>query len=95
MIRKFVIAGAALAAISAFAVAAQPVEAGSCTVASAKARALTDAKATERSLKQLKHKISHWAHKNKDTSVKEGKIRTTCAKKGSLAVCTSSAKVCL
>ncbi len=94
MIRKFLIAGAALAAITAYAVASQPVEAGSCTVASAKARALKDTKATEKSLKQLKHKINHWAHKNKDKTVKEGKIHTTCTKKGPLAVCTSSAKVC-
>ena len=74
--------------------ASQPVEAGSCIVASAKARALNDTKATEKSLKHLKHEISHWAHKNKDKVVKVGKSHTTCAKKGPLAVCTTSAKVC-
>ena len=71
-----------------------PVEAASCTVTTAKARVLNETKATEKSLKQLKQKINHWAHKNKDKGVKEGKIRITCTKKGALAVCTSSAKVC-
>ena len=80
--------------LPAYAVASQPVEAGSCTVASAKARALNETKATEKSMKHLKHVISHWAHKNKDKVVKEGKSHTTCTKKGALAVCTSSAKVC-
>jgi hypothetical protein len=94
MIKKFLIAGAALAAIAAYSVASQPAQAGSCAVASAKARAFKETNATEKSLKQLKHKINHWAHKNKYTVVKEGKIHTTCAKKGPLAVCTSSAKVC-
>ena len=42
MIKKFLIAGTALAAIAAYSVASQPVEAGSCIVASAKARALND-----------------------------------------------------
>jgi len=27
---------------------------------------LNETKATEKSLKQLKQKINHWAHKNKD-----------------------------
>jgi len=75
-------------------VASQPVEAGSCIVASAKARALSDAKATDKSMKHLKHVISHWAHKNKDKVVKVGKSHTTCAKKGPLSVCTTTAKVC-
>ncbi len=94
MIRKFMIAGAALAAITAYAVASQPVEAGSCVIASAKARGLTEANTTDRSMKKLKRVVNHWAHKNKYTKVKEGKIHTTCTKKGALAVCTSSAKVC-
>jgi hypothetical protein len=38
--------------------------------------------------------VNHWAHKNKDKSVKEGKASTTCAKKAGLFVCKSSAKVC-
>ena len=45
-------------------------------------------------MKHLKHVIDHWAHKNKDKVVKVGKSHTTCTKKGPLAVCTSSAKVC-
>jgi phage host-nuclease inhibitor protein Gam len=94
MIKKFLIAGTALAAIAAYSVASQPVEAGSCIVASAKARALSDAKATDKSMKHLKHVISHWAHKNKDKVVKVGKSHTTCAKKGPLSVCTTTAKVC-
>ena len=94
MIKKFLIAGTALAAIAAYSAASQPVEAGSCIVASAKARALNDAKATDRSMKHLKHVISHWAHKNKDKSVKEAKAKTACTKKGPLVVCKSSAKVC-
>jgi hypothetical protein len=95
MIKKFLIAGAALTAIAAFTVVAtQPVEAGSCVVATGKGRGLNDAKATDRSMKHLKHVINHWAHKNKDKAVKESKIHTTCAKKGGLSVCKSSAKVC-
>jgi hypothetical protein len=94
MIKKFLIAGAALAAIGAYAVASQPVEAGSCVIATGKGRALNEAKATEKSLKHLKHVVNHWAHKNKDKTVKEAKAKTTCAKKGPLVVCKSSAKVC-
>jgi hypothetical protein len=94
MIKKFLIAGAALAAIAAYTITTQPVEAGSCVVATGKGRGLNDAKATDRSMKHLKHVINHWAHKNKDKVVKEGKIHTTCAKKGALTVCKSSAKVC-
>jgi hypothetical protein len=37
MIRKFLIAGTALAAIGAYTLASQPVEAGSCVVATARA----------------------------------------------------------
>jgi hypothetical protein len=94
MIKKFLIAGAALAAIAAFSVASQPVQAGSCVVATGKGRALNDAKATDKSMKHLKHVISHWAHKNGYKAVKVGKAHTTCAKKGPLSVCKSSAKVC-
>lgn len=94
MIKKFLIAGAALAAIAAYPVASQPVEAGSCAVVTGKGRALDEAKATEKSLKHLKHVVNHWAHKNKNKSVKEAKVKTTCAKKGPLVVCKSSAKVC-
>jgi len=95
MIKKFLIAGAALAAIAAYTtVSSQPVEAGSCVIATGKGRGLNDATATARSLKHLKHVVNHWAHKNKYKVVKEGKIHTTCAKKGVLTLCKSSAKVC-
>jgi len=94
MIKKFLIAGAALAAIAAYSVASQPVEAGSCAVVTGKGRALDEAKATEKSLKHLKHVVNHWAHKKKDKSVKEAKAKTTCAKQRPLVVCKSSAKVC-
>jgi hypothetical protein len=94
MIRKLLVAGIALAAVAAFTTVSQPVEAGSCTVASAKARGLDQSKVTARSLKQLKHKVNHWAHKNKLTVVKEGHASTACSKKGGLTVCTSKAKVC-
>jgi hypothetical protein len=75
--------------------ATQPVEAGSCVVATGKGRALKDAKPTDKSIKHLKHVINHWAHKNGYKVVKKvGKAHTTCAKKGPLSVCKSTAKVC-
>jgi hypothetical protein len=94
MIRKLLVAVFALAAIAAFTTVSHPVEAKSCAVASAKARGLDASKVSARSLKQLKHKVSHWAHKNKLKVVKEGHASTVCSKKGALTVCTSSAKVC-
>ena len=94
MIRKLLVAGVALAAVAAFTAVSQPVEAGSCTVASAKARGLDESKVSARSMKQLNHKIKHWAHKNKLTAVRVGHKSTVCSKKGALDVCTSSAKVC-
>jgi hypothetical protein len=75
-------------------VATQPVEAGSCVVATGKGRALKDVKATDKSIKHLKHVINHWAHKNGYKVVKVGKAHTTSAKKGPLSVCKSTAKVC-
>ncbi len=94
MLKKFLIAGAALAALGAYTLASQPVEAGSCVVAAGKGRGLDQAKAADRSLKHLKHVVNHWAHKNKYKVVKEGKASTACSKKGGLVVCKSSAKVC-
>jgi hypothetical protein len=55
---------------------------------------LKDAKATDKSMKHLKHVINHWAHKNGYKVVKVGKAHTTSAKKGPLSVCKSTAKVC-
>jgi hypothetical protein len=94
MIKKFLIAGAALAAIAAYTVTTQPVQAGSCAVVTGKGRGLNDANATDRSMKHLKNVIGHWAHKNGYKKVKVGKAHTTCAKKGPLSSCKSSAKVC-
>lgn len=84
MIKKFLIAGTALAAITAYSVASQPVEAGSCIVASAKGRALNDAKATDKSMKHLKHVISHWARKNKDKVVKSVRATPPAPRRASL-----------
>ena len=94
MIRKLLVAGMALAAVAAFTTVSQPVQAGSCAVVSAKARGLNESKVSARSLKNLKHKVNHWAKKNKLKLVKEGHASTVCSKKGALTVCTSSAKVC-
>ena len=94
MIRKLLVAGVALAAFAAFTTVSQPVQAGSCAVVSAKARGLNESKVSARSLKDLKHKVNHWAKKNKLKLVKEGPASTVCAKKGALTVCKSSAKVC-
>ena len=94
MIRStFLIAGAALSVIAAFVVVSQPVHAGSCALVSAKGRGLSQAAATTRSAKNLNGRINHWAHKNKLTAVRVGRVATAC-KAGALAVCTSSAKVC-
>jgi hypothetical protein len=94
MLKKFLIAVAALAALGATTFAAPPVEAGACVVATGKGRGLDQAKATDRSLKHLKRAVNHWAQKNKDKVVKESKAATSCAKQGGLVVCKSSAKVC-
>ena len=94
MIRKLLVAGIALAAVAAFTTVSQPVQAGGCAVVSAKARGLNESKVSARSLKDLKHKVNHWAKKNKLKLVKEGHASTVCSKKGALTVCTSSAKVC-
>jgi hypothetical protein len=94
MIRKLLVAGVALAAVAAFTTVSQPVQAGSCAVVSAKARGLNESKVSARSLKDLKHKVNHWAKKNKLKLVKEGPASTVCAKKGALTVCKSSARVC-
>jgi hypothetical protein len=94
MIRKILVAGTALAALAAFTVVSQPVEAGSCSVLSAKARGLDETKVSKKSSKQLTRKINHYAHKNKITTVHVGVVSTVCSKKGPLEVCKSSAKVC-
>jgi hypothetical protein len=73
MIRKILVASTALAAIAAFSVATEPVNArGSCVVLAAKGRGVDEAKTSARSLKHLTNKINHYAHKNKLSSVRVG-----------------------
>jgi hypothetical protein len=91
---KVLIAGAAVAAMAAFALVSQPVQAGSCVAVSAKARGLGEAAATGRSHKKLDRHVNRWAHKNKLTAVRVGHDATACSKGVALAVCTTSAKVC-
>jgi hypothetical protein len=91
MIRKLLVASAAVAAIAAYTAVTEPAQAG-YTVVSAKARGLTQAGATGRSVKKLNHRISHWAHKKGLKVVRVGHVATAC-KKGPLVVCTSAAKV--
>jgi hypothetical protein len=93
MIRKLLIASAAVAAVAAYTAVTEPVQAGSCAVISAKARGLTEAAATTRSQKKLNNRINHWAHKQGLKVVRVGHGATSC-KKGALFVCTSAAKVC-
>jgi hypothetical protein len=92
MIRKLLIAGAAIAAIGAASALSQPAEASGAVV-SATARGLDKAAVSARAEKKLTHKINHWAHQNKLTKVRVGKAATTCSAKGPVTTCTSSAKV--
>jgi hypothetical protein len=95
MVRKILVATTALAAIVAFTIVTEPVEAaGSCVVLAAKGRGTDEAKASNRSIKHLTNKINHYAHKNKLGSVKVGSRSTVCSKAAGLGVCRSSAKVC-
>ena len=94
MLRRFLVLGASVAAISMFAIASQPAKAGSCTVVAAEGRGANEAKATARSQKHLTFKINRWAHKNGYTTVRTAKSATVCAPKGPLVHCTASAKVC-
>jgi hypothetical protein len=94
MLRKFLLAAAALAVSAAFTLTSLPAEA-ECTVSSATARGLNQDDVMARSAKQLQRKINHWAHKNGLTSVHVGSTSTTCVTKaGALSVCTSAAKAC-
>jgi hypothetical protein len=94
MIRKFLIVGSALVAVASFGLISAPAEAGGCTVVVAKARGLDQSDVGKRSAKHLTHKVNHWAHKNGLKAVRMSPVSTACGKKGLLAVCTSSAKVC-
>ena len=93
MLRKLIVAGTAVAALSALTFIS-PVAAGSCAVVTEKAIGLKQTDTSTRAMKQLKHKINHWAKKNGNKSVRVGKVTTTCSKKGALYHCTSSAKAC-
>ena len=94
MIRKFLFAGAVLAAIAAFTATSQPVEAGMCTVVSAKARGVSTANVTDRSMKKLNRRVNRWAKKKGLSTVRLGTVSTTCGKKAAVSVCTSAGKVC-
>jgi hypothetical protein len=94
MLRKLLVASAAVAAISAFTFVSQPVEAGSCTVLAEKAVGLKQSETSTRALKQLNRKANHWAKKNGYKGPRISKLSTTCTKKGVIYHCTASAKVC-
>ena len=94
MLRKLLVASTAFAALAAFTVVSQPVEAGSCQVLSEKAIGVKQSDTADRAQKQLKRKINHWAEKNGYKVVRVGNTSTLCTKKDSIARCTSSAKVC-
>ncbi len=94
MIRKFLFAGAVLAAIAAFTVTSQPVEAGMCTVVSAKARGVNTANVTDRSMKKFNRRVNRLAKKKGLSAVRVGTVSTNCGKKVAIAVCTSAGRVC-
>jgi hypothetical protein len=94
MIRKILIASAAVAAIAAYTAVSEPVQAGSCAIVSAKARGLSASTAAARSVKKLNHRINHWAHKHGLKAVRIGYVSTVGKKGKILSVATSSAKVC-
>jgi len=94
MLRRVLVAGTAIAGLAMFAVASQPVQAGNCTVLSEKAIGLKQSETSDRAQKQLKRKINHWAQKNGYKNVRANKSWTVCTKKGAIAQCTNSAKVC-
>ena len=94
MLRRLLVASAAVAAISAFTFVSQPVEAGSCTVLAEKAVGLKQSETSTRTLKQLNRKANHWAKKNGYKSPRISKLSMTCTKKGAIYHCTATAKVC-
>jgi len=94
MLRKFLIASAAVAAISTLLFVSQSAEAGSCAVLSEKAIGLKKSETSARALKQLNRKAKHWAKKNGYKTVSFSKVTTKCSGKGALNHCTVAAKVC-
>ena len=94
MLRRLLVASTAFAALAVFTVVSQPVEAGGCKILSEKAIGVKQSDTADRAQKQLKRKINHWAEKNGYKVVRVGNTSTLCTKKGAIARCTSSAKVC-
>lgn len=94
MLLRVLVASTAIAGLAVFIVAPQPVQAGSCTILSEKAIGLKQSETADRAQKQLKRKINHWAQKNGYKNVRVNKSSLVCTKKGSIAQCTASAKVC-
>ena len=94
MFRSLVVASIAFVALSALTVLSQPAAAGNCAVLSENALGVKQSETADRAQKQLKRKINRWADKNGYRSVKTVKSSIQCTKKGSLAQCTASAKVC-
>ncbi|MGZ8416729.1 MAG: hypothetical protein ACXWVQ_07045 [Methyloceanibacter sp.] len=93
MLRKFLVASTAVAAISTLLFVSQ-AEAGSCAVLSEKAIGLKKSETYARALKQLNRKAKHWAKKNGYKTVSLSKVATKCSGKGALNHCTVAAKVC-
>ncbi len=94
MLRRLLVASTAFAALAALTLVSQPVAAGSCSVLTENAIGLNQGDAADRAKKQLKRKINRWADKNGYKSVQTIKSAILCTKKGGLAQCTASAKVC-
>jgi hypothetical protein len=94
MLRSVLLLGAAIAAITIFAIAPQPAAAASCAVVTAEGRGVNEAKATARAVKHLTFKTNRWAKKNGYSSVHVGKTSTKCAAKGPLTHCIATRKVC-
>jgi hypothetical protein len=94
MIRKLLVAGMAVSAIAIFAFGAQPAEAGNCTVVSAKARGVKQAEVSDRAAERATKQAKRWAKKGGMSVVKIGMVTTTCAARGPLTVCSSSAEAC-
>ena len=94
MLRRVLVAGAALAVLAVFGVASQPAAAGTCAVLTERAIGLKQSEAADRVRKQLNRKISRWADKNGIKKPSVVKKSLNCTQKGSIATCTATAKVC-
>ena len=94
MLRKVLVAIAAVAAVSTFLFVSLPAEAGSCSLVTEKAIGLKQTETSARALKQLNRKAKHWAKKNGYKKVSLSKIATKCSKKGALYHCSVAGKAC-